>query len=224
MPTSPLNVLAERLESVTELDGPARTAGRIVRGLISDGASKNVLSGAWLGHALHPIMTDVPIGVWTSAVRRSGLVHAAANGTATALMISSYVARKRDRRGRGRLLSLAGSGALGAGGWLGGHLSYTLGAASRPAGHRPGRPQRKPGELSERPRGCGGRAVRARRLPASAEKGTPSRVPPRPNGTRLRKWSSRDARYSRAAARGCPQARALLSRGCLDGIGPVNTI
>jgi hypothetical protein len=62
------------------------------------------------------------------AVRRSGLVHAVANGTATALMIGSYLARKRGARGRGRLLSLAGSAALGAGGWLGGHLSYTLGA------------------------------------------------------------------------------------------------
>jgi hypothetical protein len=69
-------------------------------------------------------------------VRRSGLVHAAANATATALMTGSYVARKRGARGRGRLLSLAGSAALGAGGWLGGHLSYTLGAgvtASAPA-------------------------------------------------------------------------------------------
>jgi hypothetical protein len=63
-----------------------------------------------------------------AAVRRSGLVHAAANATATALMIGSYSARKRGARGRGKLLSLAGSAALGVGGWLGGHLSYTLGA------------------------------------------------------------------------------------------------
>ena len=149
-------------------------AGRTVRGLISDGVPKGVLSGAWLGHALHPIMTDIPIGAWTSsvlldwtggkesrsaadrliltgvlaagatvatgwsdwadveqrdaAVRRSGLVHAAANATATALMMGSYVARKRRARGPGRLLSLAGSAALGVVGWLGGHLSYTLGA------------------------------------------------------------------------------------------------
>lgn len=43
-------------------------------------------------------------------------------------MLSSYLARKRGARGHGRLLSLAGSSALGAGGWLGGHLTYTLGA------------------------------------------------------------------------------------------------
>jgi uncharacterized membrane protein len=174
MTTSPLNDLAVRLESVEALDGPGRTVGRTVRGLIPDGAAKDVLSGAWLGHAVHPMLTDIPIGTWTSsvlldcmggkdsrsasdrliltgvlaagatvatgwsdwadaeerdaAVRRSGLVHAAANATATALMIGSYLARKRGARGRGKLLSLAGSAALGVGGWLGGHLSYTLGA------------------------------------------------------------------------------------------------
>ena len=159
----------------------ARAVGRPHgRALIPHGAPKDVLSGAWLGHALHPILTDIPIGAWTSsvlldwtggkdsqsaadrliltgvlaagatvatgwsdwadaepasaAVRRSGLVHAAANATATALMIGSLRARKRGARGRGRLLSLAGSAALGAGGWLGGHLSYTLGAGvSAPA-------------------------------------------------------------------------------------------
>ncbi|MEA2313128.1 MAG: hypothetical protein QOE28_3096, partial [Solirubrobacteraceae bacterium] len=67
--------------------------------------------------------------------RRSGLVHAAVNGTAIALMVSSYAARKRGARGRGKLLSLAGSAALGAGGWLGGHLSYTLGSGVT-AAHR----------------------------------------------------------------------------------------
>jgi hypothetical protein len=68
MTISPLNSLVARLESVEALDGPGRTAGRVVRGLISDGAPKDVLSGAWLGHALHPIMTDIPIGTWTSSV------------------------------------------------------------------------------------------------------------------------------------------------------------
>jgi uncharacterized membrane protein len=174
MTASPLNDLAERLEAVEALDGPGRTAGRVARGLIPGGAVKDALSGVWLGHALHPILTDIPIGAWTSsvvldwiggtdsrpaserliltgvlaagatvatgwsdwadaeqrnpAVRRSGLVHAAANATATALMIGSYVARKRGARGHGKLLSLAASATLGVGGWLGGHLSYTLGA------------------------------------------------------------------------------------------------
>ena len=72
MTTSPLNALAARLESVEALDGPGRTAGRAVRGLIPDGAPKEVLSGAWVGHAVHPIMTDIPIGAWTSSVSWTG--------------------------------------------------------------------------------------------------------------------------------------------------------
>lgn len=177
MTTAPADALVARLESVEALDGPAKVIGRRVRGLIPDGPPKDALSGRWLGHAVHPVLTDIPIGTWTSsllldwiggsdsrsaadrllltgvlaagatvvtgwsdwadaeagnaAVRRSGLVHAATNATATALMLGSYVARKRGARGRGKLLSLAGSAALGAGGWLGGHLSYTLGVGVR---------------------------------------------------------------------------------------------
>jgi uncharacterized membrane protein len=174
MTSSPLNTLVAQLESDETLDGLGRAAGRTVRRLVPGGAVKDAVSGTWLGHPLHPILTDIPIGVWTSSVlldwtggkdsqsasdrliligllaagataasgwsdwadaeqghaevRRSGLVHAAANATAVALMLGSYSARKRGARGRGRLLSLAGSSALGAGGWLGGHLTYTLGA------------------------------------------------------------------------------------------------
>src|ERR687890_609002 len=29
---------------------------------------KNVLHGTWLGHPLHPVLTDVPIGAWTAAL------------------------------------------------------------------------------------------------------------------------------------------------------------
>src|SRR2546423_6709129 len=28
---------------------------------------KNFLHGTWLGHPLHPVLTDVPIGAWTAA-------------------------------------------------------------------------------------------------------------------------------------------------------------
>src|SRR5512133_3153512 len=68
MTTSPLNALAARLESVEALDGPGRTAGRAVRARIPAGAPKDALSGAWLGHAVHPIITDITIGAWTSSV------------------------------------------------------------------------------------------------------------------------------------------------------------
>jgi nitrite reductase/ring-hydroxylating ferredoxin subunit/uncharacterized membrane protein len=29
---------------------------------------KDILNGTWLGHALHPVLTDVPIGAWTSTM------------------------------------------------------------------------------------------------------------------------------------------------------------
>lgn len=28
---------------------------------------KNLLSGTWLGHPVHPVLTDLPIGLWTAA-------------------------------------------------------------------------------------------------------------------------------------------------------------
>lgn len=28
---------------------------------------KNTLSGTWLGHQLHPLLTDIPIGSWVAA-------------------------------------------------------------------------------------------------------------------------------------------------------------
>jgi uncharacterized membrane protein len=34
----------------------------------SDPARRDLLQGAWLGHALHPPLTDVPIGLFTSAL------------------------------------------------------------------------------------------------------------------------------------------------------------
>lgn len=32
------------------------------------GAVKDFLHGRWLGHALHPVVTDIPIGAWTAAL------------------------------------------------------------------------------------------------------------------------------------------------------------
>src|SRR5262245_35636137 len=29
---------------------------------------KNALHGTWLGHPLHPVFTDVPLGAWTTAL------------------------------------------------------------------------------------------------------------------------------------------------------------
>jgi nitrite reductase/ring-hydroxylating ferredoxin subunit/uncharacterized membrane protein len=58
----------EAIASIEPLDGPARVVGKRVRQTVPAGPVKDALSGTWLGHALHPVLTDLPIGTWTSAV------------------------------------------------------------------------------------------------------------------------------------------------------------
>jgi nitrite reductase/ring-hydroxylating ferredoxin subunit/uncharacterized membrane protein len=55
-----LTPLEERLQgAVTAAFEAGGQAGRAV---------KNFLHGTWLGHPLHPVITDVPIGAWTTAL------------------------------------------------------------------------------------------------------------------------------------------------------------
>jgi nitrite reductase/ring-hydroxylating ferredoxin subunit/uncharacterized membrane protein len=63
----------------------------------------------------------------SDSVRRIGIVHAACNGGAAVLFGASLAARAGGSRGKGKLLALLGLGAMGAGGYLGGHLSYAEG-------------------------------------------------------------------------------------------------
>jgi nitrite reductase/ring-hydroxylating ferredoxin subunit/uncharacterized membrane protein len=66
-PTSPiLHALPERLAKLEQLDRPARALAAAA-GRIGPGRFKDALSGTWLGHALHPLLSDLPIGTWTSA-------------------------------------------------------------------------------------------------------------------------------------------------------------
>jgi nitrite reductase/ring-hydroxylating ferredoxin subunit/uncharacterized membrane protein len=64
---SALEPFVRRLESFEELDPLAKRVGKFVRDGLSQGALKDALSGTWLGHALHPMLTDVVIGSFTSA-------------------------------------------------------------------------------------------------------------------------------------------------------------
>ena len=165
--------VVDALESVEALDGAATTLAGAVSKAVPAGAARDALAGTWLGHALHPLLTDVVVGSFLSATlldllggdetgragerlievglvaaaptvasglsdwaqtvygdrrtRPVGLVHASANLTASVLYLASLRARRRGVRGRARLLSLAGGAALSAGGFLGGHLSFTRG-------------------------------------------------------------------------------------------------
>lgn len=132
---------------------------------------QNALNGTWLGHPLHPVLTDIPLGAWTTALvfdamdaasrsrqcadaadtavaigligavgsavtgltdwkdtdgapRRTGVVHALLNVTATVLYTASLISRRKGARGAGRSLAAVGFALVGASAWLGGHLVY----------------------------------------------------------------------------------------------------
>ena len=59
----------QALESFEGLDGVVGFVSEKWRGILSESPSlKHLLSGAPLGHPLHPVLSDVPIGTWTSAL------------------------------------------------------------------------------------------------------------------------------------------------------------
>ncbi len=159
------------IEQAQVLEGPAEGVATAASKVLRQGPLKDALTGTWFGHPMHPVLTDLPIGMWMSALlldvlggkaaskaadtligwgvicavptaitgvadwvdtieeeRRVGFVHAIGNVTATLLYARSYLARKRGSRGEGLVLSLLGAGALTAAAYLGGHLSYRLGA------------------------------------------------------------------------------------------------
>ena len=57
----------EVIEGMSSLDPPADAVASTVSKAVPPGPLKDALSGTWLGHALHPMLTDLPIGFWTSA-------------------------------------------------------------------------------------------------------------------------------------------------------------
>jgi nitrite reductase/ring-hydroxylating ferredoxin subunit/uncharacterized membrane protein len=64
---TPLEPAVRQLESAEALDPAAKAIGEAVRDTIGNGSVKSALSGTWLGHAVHPMLTDVVIGSFTSA-------------------------------------------------------------------------------------------------------------------------------------------------------------
>jgi nitrite reductase/ring-hydroxylating ferredoxin subunit/uncharacterized membrane protein len=174
----------DALESVEAFDEIALKIAQAVSKAVPVGPRRDVLGGTWLGHALHPPLTDVVVGSFTSATllallggddkgraserligvglaaaaptvasgltdwaytvfgdrraRPVGLVHASANLTASTLYAASVVARRRGAQRRGKLLALAGGAVLTAGGYLGGHLSFTRGVGVNETTFDPG--------------------------------------------------------------------------------------
>ena len=61
------NSAVDALESVEALDGGALKLAGAVSNAVPVGVPRDALSGTWLGHALHPLLTDVVIGSFLSA-------------------------------------------------------------------------------------------------------------------------------------------------------------
>ena len=59
--------LVHALATAKGIDRVAKPVASKVAGVVGHGAVKDALSGTWLTHPLHPMLTDLPIGFWTSA-------------------------------------------------------------------------------------------------------------------------------------------------------------
>src|SRR5918995_7271122 len=62
---TPFEPLIDAAESAEALDAVGKAIGKQVRSTIKQ-PLKDALSGTWLGHALHPLLTDVVIGTFLS--------------------------------------------------------------------------------------------------------------------------------------------------------------
>jgi nitrite reductase/ring-hydroxylating ferredoxin subunit/uncharacterized membrane protein len=83
-----LHEIAVRIGSVEALDRLVQPLSDLSRRLVPHGPVKDVLSGTWLGHPVHPMLTDVVIGSFTSAT------------------VLDLVGGKRSQRGANRLTLL----------------------------------------------------------------------------------------------------------------------
>jgi nitrite reductase/ring-hydroxylating ferredoxin subunit/uncharacterized membrane protein len=90
-PQTPLQPLLDAVEGATPLDTPGATVGKAVRGTIGPGPIKDTLSGTWLGHALHPMLTDVVIGSFLSATLLD-VIGSDDDGTAQRRLIGAGIA------------------------------------------------------------------------------------------------------------------------------------
>jgi len=65
--TAPVDQVVERIENAGPLDPVVKTVRKIINSALKPQALRDALHGVWLGHPLHPVLTDVPIGAWSAA-------------------------------------------------------------------------------------------------------------------------------------------------------------
>lgn len=81
-----------KLEDATALDGAVNALEPHVTKLFGSGARGRLLRGEWLGHALHPLMTDVVVGTWLSAAVLDVLGGKESSGAAQRLVATGLLA------------------------------------------------------------------------------------------------------------------------------------
>ena len=59
--------ILDRVADLGTFDKVIEPARRVVLAVLKPPALKNVLHGTWLGHPLHPVLVQVPVGSWVSA-------------------------------------------------------------------------------------------------------------------------------------------------------------
>ena len=65
--TSGVTDAVDRLEHAGTLDPAVTVVRKVVQAALGRQSVRDALNGVWLGHPLHPPLTDIPIGTWTSA-------------------------------------------------------------------------------------------------------------------------------------------------------------
>lgn len=160
--------LVDAMEGAERLDNVISRVRTVAQKLVEPAPLRRLLSGTDIGHPMHPVLVQLPIGLWTSALvldliavdktkaartliglgvlsalpavasgvsdwidtdkaeARVGMVHAAANSAALACFSVSWF-RRGGGRHSGVFWSTLGTALATAGGFLGGHLAYSLG-------------------------------------------------------------------------------------------------
>lgn len=81
-----LHQAARRLERLEALDKVAKPLAGAVGRAVRPRVMRNLLSGTDLGHPLHPMLTDLPIGAWVMSALPDAAGGPAAEGAADLLV------------------------------------------------------------------------------------------------------------------------------------------
>lgn len=84
-PATPLAPAMHAVEQAEVLDPLVDAGDTLSSAIVTNPAVKAALQGAWLGHALHPLLVEVPMGTWMSATALDVLGGEDARDSATLL-------------------------------------------------------------------------------------------------------------------------------------------